>query len=893
MKANVSGLLFSIFLAAAAQLPMARGATGRQSLNGHVPPAVARLNLQPIGRPSAAQRLKLALGLPLRNPEALTNLLQQIYDPGSTNYHRYLSPAQFTQRFGPTESDYAAVVAFARSNGWTVISMDPGRMVVDVNAAVADIEKGCHLNLRLYQHPTESRAFLAPDTEPSLDLTIPVRDIAGLDNYVRPHPAGLGRGRRPCAFAGAGGAPGGNLRGYDFRAAYAPGVTLDGTGQTLGLLEFDGYYATDIQTYEAETGLPNVPLVNEFVDSFDGTPSDDDGEISLDIEMAISMAPGLAQVIVYQAGPDGFGNDLLKQIANDGTATEVSSSWFFSVNATTTAYLQRIAMQGQSFFEASGDGNAYISGVKYTSDAGTPADSPYVTSVGGTTLTTSGPGGAWTSETVWNNSTSGDGTNGSGGGFSTVFPIPGWQAGTSMSANHGSATQRNLPDVAMAADDVWVIFGNGQSNWYWGTSCAAPLWAGFTALINQQAAHYSNGPVGFINPALYALGNGPQASAVFHDITTGNNTNLGSPDLFYAAPGYDLCTGWGSPTGINLINALTLSDPLIVSPAGFSASGAGGGPFYPPGQTFYLTNSGPANLSWSATDSSSWLAVSPASGLLAPGGKTNVTITLAASANSLTAGFYSYNLVFSNLTMAAEQVRPCTLQVGLPLLTFDDLYDPNWNQMPTGYGGVSWSNFYFLNAMTYGSSGYQAAMVSSPNVIFNGNSQPASIRSPAPFDLLSAVLAGVWDDNLIVEARGYIGNVLAYDVTNTLSATVATPVHFNYFGVTAVSFLTSGGTKHTAYNGAGRYFAMDNVILVTHSASAVAPALQKAAYAAGAITFGWNAPMGQTYQVQYNTNLVSPTWANSGFPLTATNSILTISDTNASQQRYYRLLLLP
>ncbi len=146
-------------------------------------------------------------------------------------------------------------------------------------------------------------------------------------------------------------------------------------------------------------------------------------------------------------------------------------------------------------------------------------------------------------------------------------------------------------------------------------------------------------------------------------------------------------------------------------------------------------------------------------------------------------------------------------------LTFDDLaYDPNWNEMPAGYGSLSWSNFNFVAASVHGTSGYEAGMASSPNVIFNGNAGVARIKGPAPFDLLSAALTAAWDDNLIVEARGYNGSALAYDVTNTLSATVPTVVHYNFFGVTSVEFLPSGGTQHSGYSGSGQYFVMDNVV---------------------------------------------------------------------------------
>jgi hypothetical protein len=578
-------------------------------------------------------------------------------------------------------------------------------------------------------------------------------------------------------------------------------------------------------------------------------------------------------------------------------ATTISSSWFFSVNGTTDSYLQRLAAQGQSFFEASGDNEAYSGGITFLANAGPPADSPYVTSVGGTTLTLS-PQGFWVAETVWNNTSSGQGINGSGGGISTAFVIPAWQQGTSMSACQGSTTMRNIPDVAMVADDVWVTFDYGDSGPFWGTSCAAPLWAGFAALVNQQAAALGKGPVGFINPAVYALGNGSGYAAAFHDITTGNNTNSASTNLFFAAPGYDLCTGWGSPNGMNLINALASADPLFISPAGGTAiGGAVGGPFIPANQTFCLTNLGSSQMSWSVTNESSLVSVSPASGSLAGGGATNVTVSLASAAGSLPLGFYSVSLVFGNRTLHTEQIRQFTVQAGLPPITFDDLTQSSQVAIPAGYGSLNWSNFYFMNVpdTTLRPSGYQAGMISAPMVAFNANGNPASILSPVPFDLLSAALTAAWNDNLNLEVKAYAGARLAYDRVLTLGATAPALVSFNFFGVDRVDFVPSGGTLHVGYSHAepAEQFAMDNVVAVSHAAPAVAPALQHAAQSAGSILFNWVAQLGETYQVQYTTNVAQTNWMNLGSPLTATGAVMNVSDGLTNRQQFYRLLLMP
>ena len=202
--------------------------------------------------------------------------------------------------------------------------------------------------------------------------------------------------------------------------------------------------------------------------------------------------------------------------------------------------------QGQAFFQASGDDGAYNKRI------GQWAASANTTLVGGTVLTTTGtahgpPTGSWLAETTW---------QGSGGGFMTNFSIPSWQQGLSTVGNRGSDTYRNVPDVALVADNVWVIYGQGTSNSVGGTSCATPLWAGFMSLVNQELKNDGAPPIGFLNPALYAIGKSMNYAACFHDITNGNNTSGDSPSQFYATTGYDLCTGWGTIRGSNLINAL-------------------------------------------------------------------------------------------------------------------------------------------------------------------------------------------------------------------------------------------------------------------------------------------------------------------------------------------------
>jgi uncharacterized repeat protein (TIGR01451 family) len=545
------------------QVPTARAQNPpAQQLHDHVPAAVARLT--PLGRENGSEHLKLAIGLPLRNQDELRNLLREIYDPASPNFHHYLTPEEFTAQFGPTEEDYQSVRRFAEQNGFTVTTTHPNRMVLDVDAAVTDIERTLHLEMRTYRHPTEGRVFHAPSTEPTVDLAVPVLHISGLDNYSIPHPNSKLKPAEIQANATPkfGSAPGGAYRGNDFRAAYAVGP-LTGVGQSVGLLQFDGYYANDITTYASQAGISPVPLTNVPIDGGVSTPGADNSEVALDIEMVMSMAPGVSKIIVYEApNPSPF-VDLLSRMANDNLAKQLSCSWGGGgLDPTSEQVFLQMAFQGQSFFNASGDSDAFTSAIPF------PSESTNITQVGGTTLSTTGPGGAYVSETVWNWGNVSGAYTGSSGGVSTHYLIPPYQTGISMTANLGSTTMRNVPDVALTGDNVYVVYNNGATGAFGGTSCAAPLWAGFTALMNQQAAAGNQPPVGFLNPAIYAIGkSNPNYTSIFHDITTGNNFSGSSPTKFPATVGYDLCTGWGTPFGTNLINVLTtpVYIPVIIS----------------------------------------------------------------------------------------------------------------------------------------------------------------------------------------------------------------------------------------------------------------------------------------------------------------------------------------
>ncbi len=720
------GLLLSAGAVASSQAAV----TGLTPLPGRMQSVVSQL--QPLGQLPAQTNLSLAIGLPLRNREALTNLLQQIYDPASTNYHRYLTPDQFTAQFGPSAEDYQAVINFAAQNGLTVSGTHPNRVVLDVTGTAANIQQAFHVTLRTYYNSAAARVFFAPDSTPTVDATLPVLDVSGMDNYYIPQP-----NLKPMASAGnnapnAGSGPSGSYQGNDFRKAYVPGSTLNGAGQNVGLLQFDGFYPSDVAAYANQIGLTtNVPkLVVIPIDGGVPVPTPvGNPEVSLDIEMVLSMSPGVSNIYVYEAPNPSPWVDLLSRMANDNLAKQLSCSWGGGPpDAVAEQIFQQMAVQGQTFFNASGDSDAFTGFIPF------PSDSPNITEVGGTTLTT-GPGAVYyTSETVWNwGNEIGSAFDGVGscGGISTFYSIPSWQTNVNFTASKGSATKRNVPDVALTGDNVWVIYGSGQTGAFGGTSCAAPLWAGFTALINQQAVINNHAPVGFINPALYAIAKGANYTACFHDTATGNNRWSGSPNLFDAVTNYDLCTGLGTPTGTNLINALTavgVTNPITrISP-----------PPPPYGSTLTSLNGSNPNGSWylfiqddrqldSGSVSNGWILNLTTANPVGYSG--NLSLSMTASTNNVLVGgqvVYTIGVTNYGPSISSNAIVADTLPAGFTLTA------TNSTQGSVSRSGslVTWN----IGTPLAVGAGARLVLTAQANVIGNSqlNSATAGANTPDP-----------------------------------------------------------------------------------------------------------------------------------------------------------------
>jgi kumamolisin len=567
--------LFAI-AAIVSALSVAAQAQSQSLLTRHVREETANGQAPSVGRLPATQIMQLDLVLPLRDQAGLDAFLKEVYDPASPSYRHFLTVPEFTERFGPSQESYEAVIRFAKANGFTVVGGSRDGMDVQIKGPVSSVETAFHVTMRTYRHPTEDRVFYAPDREPTTNLGFPLWHISGLDNYSIPHPMFVKKsdyaqahGIEPEAVvrhATTGSGPSASFLGSDMRAAYYGGTTLTGAGQNLGLLEYYGTDLTDLTTYFSNAGQANnVPIT---LLSTDGTSTScvysngcDDTEQTLDMTQAIGMAPGLASLVMYIGSTDTA--IISAMTTHSPLPNTIGCSWGWTPADPTTLnpYFEKMAIQGQNFFVASGDSSTWSS-----RNEAWPADNAYVVSVGGTDLVTASAAGPWKSETAWADS---------GGGISPdKIAIPAWQqlSGVINSSNKGSTTYRNGPDVSANANFTFYTCADQTAclaNEYGGTSFAAPMWAAYIALVNQQLANNGESTIGFINPTIYAQNVTSSYGTDFHDITSGTSGS------YSAVTGYDLVTGWGSPNGTGLINALapastTPTFSLSASPASVS-----------------------------------------------------------------------------------------------------------------------------------------------------------------------------------------------------------------------------------------------------------------------------------------------------------------------------------
>jgi kumamolisin len=397
------------------------------------------------------------------------------------------------------------------------------------------LEKAFGTKLSTWKDASSGRSFYANDTAPTLPTAIAslVSDVAGLNNRVQLH-------HQATSTVTPHNGPGGGYTPTQLKGGYNVSGTYTGSGQKLALIEFDGFQQSNITKYDTNYSLGSPTPVVQKVDGGSGALGDGQVEVELDIEVLHAIAPK-ANVTVFEGPNSDAGEvDTYQAIVDSGIPT-TSISWGAAESARTTSNINAVdavfkagAAEGLGFYAASGD-----SGSDDAGDGGTsvdyPASDPYVTGVGGTKLTVTSSN-VWSKEVAW---------SGGGGGKSSVFKIPSWQTAVQKSAGGGF---RQVPDVSAHANPSPGVSVYSQGSWtaVGGTSAAAPEWAAFAALYNQQAAAAGKANLGFANPALYtANGTG------FHDITSGSN------GAYSAATGWDFTSGWGS------YNAATLASKLL------------------------------------------------------------------------------------------------------------------------------------------------------------------------------------------------------------------------------------------------------------------------------------------------------------------------------------------
>jgi len=467
---------------------------------------------------------------------------------------KYIAREDYAAKNGADPADMAKVEAFAKANGLVVVESSSARRSVFLSGTAANFSKAFGANIAQYEHDGGTYRGRTGELTVPADLAPIIEGVFGIDNrpVAKPHfqrsKTSPGIGIQPHVPAGGSFSPPDLAKIYNFPTG------LDGSGQCIAIIELGGgYRAADIKAYFKKLGLPVPKVRTVSVDGGANQPStadSADGEVMLDIEVAAAIAPKAHLAVYFAPNTDKGFLDAITMATHDTTnkPSVISISWGGpESNWTTQAMqtfdqaLQTAAALGVTVCCASGDNGSGDGVNDGKSHVDFPASSPFALGCGGTKLTASGSSAA--SEVVWFEAPD----NATGGGVSDFFPLPSYQsaAGVPTSANPGGPKGRGVPDVAGDADPAtgYQIRVDGQDMVIGGTSAVAPLWAGLIALMNQKLGH----PVGFLNPLIYGSLAGKN---LFRDITTGSN------GAYQAKAGWDPCTGWGSPDGMKLLQAL-------------------------------------------------------------------------------------------------------------------------------------------------------------------------------------------------------------------------------------------------------------------------------------------------------------------------------------------------
>jgi subtilase family serine protease len=511
------------------------------------------------------------------NETALANFIASLSDVASADYHHFLTPRQFAQRFGATDATVTTVSSYFKKYGLRVDSLSTSHVLLRLSGSTTQIAQAFATPVETVRTSTGLSAQFTHSATLPQSIARDVKAVAGLSSVINPT-SSLATSKvshvsvaSTCSSAGTSSTVPNALGGYPATAqaqlygltsAYASGNT--GVGQTIAAYELGLYDSADLATYFSCYGLSTtVTPVN-----VDGGPTGGyNEEATIDVEEAAALAPG-ATIAVYQGPDSGSGpTDIYQKIASDDTATIVTTSWGIcetdpSGDVTAEqAIFQEMAAQGQTVIAASGDsGSSDCSGngdgfTPTSLSVDDPASQPLVTGVGGLSVTNTSP----LVQTVWNGGPSG---GAGGGGVSTLWSRPSWQIGSGIST---AQTMRMVPDLSTMADPntgfieyysgtssgVVRCFRSCSSGWdsIGGTSIGSPI---VSALVAVAAQACGTARLGFINPTLYQM----SAQGIgFNDVTTGSNA-IYSVAGYSAGVGYDMASGLGSPNATNFISGL-------------------------------------------------------------------------------------------------------------------------------------------------------------------------------------------------------------------------------------------------------------------------------------------------------------------------------------------------
>ncbi len=454
-----------------------------------------------------------------------------------------LTHEEFEAQYGANDDSLQLAERFAREFGLKVTGRPaPGRRDLQLSGSVDAMQKAFGVNLSEHQIGDQTCRVRQGTISIPEELSGHITAVLGLDN--RPQAKPHSRAARPKASNTS-------YTPVQVGALYGFPPDASATSQTIGIIELGGGYRTaDLKAYFKSLGLPAPTVTAIKVDKAKNTPgtaNGADGEVMLDIEVSAAVAPGARIAVYFAPNTDQGFIDAISQAVHDKvnkpSVLSISwggpeSSWTGQSIAALDSACQAAAILGVTITAASGDNGSADGVADNGKHVDFPASSPHVLACGGTRLV--GTGTSITSETVWNEIASNEGAT--GGGVSALFKLPDWQAKANVPAPANSAGGRGVPDVSGNADPGtgYQVRVDGQTAVIGGTSAVAPLWAGLIALANAR-----NGKsAGFLNPVLYSN------AGAFHDITSGNN------GAFKAGPGWDACTGLGSPNAPEIIKAL-------------------------------------------------------------------------------------------------------------------------------------------------------------------------------------------------------------------------------------------------------------------------------------------------------------------------------------------------